>query len=388
MLFHDIRGLMIQFSYNDLKAELLFMLLEFLGMKTPGFLRKFAYSCEHAREKEERKQEADPSVEVLKELLRLNRLVSFGFQDAIHPTLAQNEPTLGDFIDLSNVRFSLEEGNIKLMKEVRDKRSKFDFAAVGFSNSAISAEKIRLIRYRLNPYCLGCLPRLLIDLIVCRNVLEFAKSKYTAEDLHRLNIIELFFEASIAENPNADKVNEESGKEKPKEKEKGGATAASGPSQMERVRNYAKNLLAKDSMNVELWDAYAKIEKFLGNEKESKRVYDKALSMAQAFTDQGIDYCFLSLPFFQSDYLILEPSNISLFLAAKIQLPLLVRSFLEMEFSNRDSPNLREHLLNIILLLTEGSYTSLSKSKAKPFDIVTPAKLAKAKKVISFLSFF
>ena len=79
--------------------------------------------------------------------------------------------------------------------------------------------------------------------------------------------MELYFEASICFRPNSS----------PEESTKA----------VERVRNLAKGLLAKDSFNIPLWNVYAQIESLLGFPNEAKRVYEMALAMIQSFPEAG-----------------------------------------------------------------------------------------------------
>jgi len=130
VLYNDIRGLMFQLAHSQLKAELIFQFLEFLGVRTP--IRVHPLSSEHAREVSERLQAPSESLLILAELTRLNKLLSFGDSD--------------DFTDLSSITFKLDEAKFRAMKDIRDKRARFDFRKFVFPNR-LDKERITLIRY-------------------------------------------------------------------------------------------------------------------------------------------------------------------------------------------------------------------------------------------------
>lgn len=62
---------------------------------------------------------------------------------------------------------------------------------------------------------------------------------------------------------------------------------AKDPQSLAAARALAKSLLKQDSANLSLWAAYAKLESLLGNEKESSKVYQTALSSLQKLPESS-----------------------------------------------------------------------------------------------------
>lgn len=121
---------MFQLTHTQLKTELIFLFLEFLGVKTP--IRIHPLGSEHNREKEERLQRSNDSLKLLTELSRLNKILSFGDSD--------------DYLDLSSINFHLDEAKFRQMREIRELRAKFDFKKFVFPNP-LDSERIQFIRY-------------------------------------------------------------------------------------------------------------------------------------------------------------------------------------------------------------------------------------------------
>lgn len=111
---------------------------------------------------------------------------------------------------------------------------------------------------------------------------------------------------------------------------------------IEQSRTLAKAILQSDSMNLSLWNAYATIEQNNENFSEATRIFTKSLSLCPSL-----------------------PQNV------KPSLPILVKSFAEMEFENQKF-DWEAKTLNILLTLSEENFTPIKSQKIKKGQPLPP----------------